>query len=111
MAIASTSVVCAVIVSDGGVLVAQRPKGTRLAGFWEFPGGKVEVGESGEDALIREIHEELACEIVIVEQGPAIEWSYAWGNICLQAFRCKLSARSPEPQALEHSALHWSRLV
>ena len=53
-------VVCvALIDEDGRVLIAQRPEGKSLAGFWEFPGGKVEMNESPETALIRELHEEL----------------------------------------------------
>ena len=53
-------VVCvALIDEDGRVLIAQRPEGKSLEGFWEFPGGKVEMNESPETALIRELHEEL----------------------------------------------------
>ncbi|MFG6083552.1 (deoxy)nucleoside triphosphate pyrophosphohydrolase [Paracoccus litorisediminis] len=52
----------ALIDRDGRVLLAQRPEGKSLAGLWEFPGGKVEPGESPEDALIRELHEELGIE-------------------------------------------------
>lgn len=52
----------ALIDRDGRVLLAQRPEGKSLAGLWEFPGGKVEPGETPEDALIRELHEELGIE-------------------------------------------------
>ena len=52
----------ALIDNDGRVLLAQRPEGKSLAGLWEFPGGKVEPGESPETALIRELHEELGIE-------------------------------------------------
>lgn len=52
----------ALIDSDGRILLAQRPEGKSLAGLWEFPGGKVEVGESPEAALIRELHEELGID-------------------------------------------------
>ena len=47
---------------DGRVLLAQRPEGKSMAGLWEFPGGKVEAGETPEDALVRELHEELGIE-------------------------------------------------
>lgn len=50
---------CALVDSDGRVLLAQRPEGKQLAGLWEFPGGKVEVGETPEETLIRELQEEL----------------------------------------------------
>jgi 8-oxo-dGTP diphosphatase len=50
---------CALLDSEGAVLIAKRPAGRPLAGLWEFPGGKVEAGEEPEEALIRELHEEL----------------------------------------------------
>jgi 8-oxo-dGTP diphosphatase len=56
---------CALIDVDGRVLIAQRPEGRSMAGLWEFPGGKVEQGERPEEALIRELHEELG--IVVKE--------------------------------------------
>ena len=52
----------ALIDPDGRVLLAQRPEGKSMAGLWEFPGGKVEAGETPEDALVRELHEELGIE-------------------------------------------------
>ncbi len=54
---------CALVDSDGRVLLAQRPPGKSMAGLWEFPGGKVEAGERPEDALIRELKEELAITV------------------------------------------------
>ena len=53
---------CALIDADGRVLLAQRPPGKTLAGLWEFPGGKVEQGETPEEALIRELREEIGIE-------------------------------------------------
>jgi len=58
-------VACALIDADNRVLLAERPKGKTLAGLWEFPGGKIEPGETPEEALIRELHEEL--EITVNE--------------------------------------------
>ena len=52
-------VACALVDADNRVLITQRPEGKALAGLWEFPGGKIEQGELPEDALIRELHEEL----------------------------------------------------
>lgn len=56
-------VACALIDVDGRVLIARRPEGKSMAGLWEFPGGKVEPGETPEDALIREMREELMIEV------------------------------------------------
>jgi 8-oxo-dGTP diphosphatase len=53
---------CALVDADGRVLIAQRPEGKTMAGLWEFPGGKVEDGESPEETLIRELREELGIE-------------------------------------------------
>jgi 8-oxo-dGTP diphosphatase len=54
---------CALIDTDSRVLIAQRPEGRSMAGLWEFPGGKVEQGERPEEALIRELHEELGINV------------------------------------------------
>jgi 8-oxo-dGTP diphosphatase len=56
-------VACALVDSDGRVLVAERPKGKPMAGLWEFPGGKIEPGETPEGSLVRELHEELAITV------------------------------------------------
>lgn len=99
-------VVCAVIEdSEGRVLACLRPQGKHLGGFWEFPGGKLDPGESPEEALARELYEELA---VHAEVGPPLTpvfWCYDAARIRLMPFRCKITAG--EPQALEHDRLLW----
>jgi 8-oxo-dGTP diphosphatase len=103
----TTHVVCAIIERNNLLLLAQRPAGKRLAGYWEFPGGKIEPGESPTDALHRELHEELGCSVIIHEVGPCVSHTYEWGNILLYPFRCRLRDESLEPSALEHAKLAW----
>jgi 8-oxo-dGTP diphosphatase len=65
---------CALIDADGRVLIAQRPEGKSMAGLWEFPGGKVDPGERPEDALIRELEEELG---IIVKEACLAPLTFA----------------------------------
>jgi len=67
-------VAAALVDSDGRVLIAQRPEGKQLAGLWEFPGGKVEPGETPETALIRELEEELG---IVVKQACLAPFVFA----------------------------------
>jgi len=99
-------VVCGVIEnSEGHILAGLRPMGKHLGGLWEFPGGKVECGESPESALIRELREELAVDIEVGSPlGPVI-WNYNERMIRLRPYYCRILAG--EPQALEHEQLHW----
>lgn len=100
-------VVCAVIVRGQQIMIARRPSGKRLVGLWEFPGGKVEPGERPEDALQRELREELGCEVQITKALPSFVHEYTWGAIELMPFVCQLSPDSAEPCPLEHEALAW----
>ena len=102
-------VVCALITREESVLLCQRADGHHLAGWWEFPGGKVEEGESAADAVRREIEEELACLIEIMEKPvlPSVEHDYPDRSLRLQGFRSRLADCSPEPCALEHAAIDW----
>jgi 8-oxo-dGTP diphosphatase len=101
--------VCAVIERDGLVLLAQRPTDKHLPLKWEFAGGKVEPGEDAPTAILREIREELGCEIVITRALPRFEYDYTRVVIEMIPFVCALAPGSAEPHAHEHVALAWVR--
>ncbi|GEP44941.1 (deoxy)nucleoside triphosphate pyrophosphohydrolase [Brevifollis gellanilyticus] len=107
----ATPVVCAIIEQDGLIMVAQRPPGKRLEGCWEFPGGKIEMDELPEEALHRELFEELGCQVEIIQTGRPVSHVYDWGSIMLHPFRCSLVEGSQQPVAYEHSALQWLPLA
>lgn len=95
----------AVILRDGLVLCAQRGPDGSLPGMWEFPGGKIEPGESPQVALCREIIEELHCEVVVGEEVATTTHEYDFGVVTLTTFYCQL--RSGDPQLTEHAELRW----
>ncbi len=100
-------VVCAIIMREGRIMLAQRPPGKKLGGMWEFPGGKVEPGESAEAALHRELAEELGCSVRVTKTLAPFVHAYDWGSIELIPFVCELAAESAEPHPHEHTALVW----
>jgi 8-oxo-dGTP diphosphatase len=100
-------VVCAMIMRDERVMIARRPPDKRLGGLWEFPGGKVEQGESAEAALHRELHEELGCTVCITQTLAPFVHEYPWGSIELIPFLCELTTGSAAPHPHEHTALAW----
>jgi 8-oxo-dGTP diphosphatase len=100
-------VACAVIERAGHVLIAQRPAGKHLALKWEFPGGKIEPGELPAAALVRELREELGCEVEILRAPPSVTHDYGAVVIELFPFVCRLAPDSPEPHAREHLAVRW----
>ncbi|HUJ43994.1 MAG TPA: (deoxy)nucleoside triphosphate pyrophosphohydrolase [Opitutaceae bacterium] len=102
-------VVCALIVRDGRILLARRPAHKHLALKWEFPGGKVDAGEAAEAALVREIREELACDITIVRALPRVVHTYDRITIEMIPFVCRLAPGSAEPRPTEHVAILWAR--
>lgn len=99
------NVVGAVIVRNGKILCAQRGEGKSLAGFWEFPGGKIEVHETAREALHREIEEELLCEVEVADEICASSYDYDFGTVTLTSFICHLL--SGTPQLTEHQAIRW----
>lgn len=98
-------VVCAVVVREGKAMLCRRPAGAHLAGQWEFPGGKVDPGESGREALAREIWEELRCTIDVGEALAPVEHTYPEVAIRLRPFLCALTGG--EPQAHVHEEVGW----
>lgn len=98
-------VVGAVIVRDGLVLCAQRGASGDQAGLWEFPGGKVESSEAPSAALVREIREELGCEIRVGAEITTTTHEYEAVVVRLTTFFCELVGG--EPWAHEHQAVRW----
>ncbi len=100
-------VACAIIEGPEGVLCAQRSASMSLPLVWEFPGGKIEAGETAEGALLREIREELQVDIIIERALPPADHSYVEGRVIrLFPFVCRL-ADDALPVPREHAALRW----
>ena len=99
------NVVAAAIERDGKIFCAQRPEGKSLGGFWEFPGGKLEIGESPEQALVREIKEELNSEIEIISYINEASYDYDFGTVVMKTYHAKLISGNLE--LLEHQNSTW----
>lgn len=97
-------VVGAVIVDNGTVYCTQRGSGA-LAGKWEFPGGKLEDGESPEQALAREIEEELSCQVDVGDHIVTTRHEYDFATVVLTTYYCTL--RSGRPTLSEHQEDAW----
>lgn len=102
-------VACALVDADRRVLIAQRPAGKTLAGLWEFPGGKLEAGESPELALVRELREELGIETREACLAPLTFASHAYENfhLLMPLYVCR--KWQGQPQSREGQALKWVR--
>jgi len=83
-------VTAAIIFDEEKVLITRRPNDKRHPGLWEFPGGKIEPGEGPEEALCREIREELAAEVRVAEIFEVVFYRYDWGPVLILAYRCQL---------------------
>jgi 8-oxo-dGTP diphosphatase len=106
MTVSTVDVVAAVIErSDGAFLLAQRPAGKVYAGYWEFPGGKVEVGEQFSDALSRELDEELG--IHVQRAFPWITRVYAYPHATVNLHFMRVTQWQGEPQSKEGQSLSW----
>lgn len=98
------NVVAAIIEKDGRIFATQRGYGA-YKDWWEFPGGKIEAGETPEEALIREIREELRAEIEVGELFRTVEYDYPEFHMIMQCFLCELI--SDEIELVEHEAARW----
>ena len=96
-------VVAAIIIRDGKVFASQRGYG-QWQGWWEFPGGKIEAGECPQEALVREIREELEAEIQVGELIETIEWDYPDFHLTMHCFVCSLVSESMHLNEHEDSA-------
>jgi mutator protein MutT len=103
---ATVIVAAAVIrrVDDGRILISRRPRATHLGGLWEFPGGKVERGESLEDALVREVEEELGVKISVGKRILEQMHTYANRRVHLHFFECRIVGGEPRARSVESFA-------
>lgn len=100
----TVEVVAAIIKRDGKILATQRGYGD-LEGGWEFPGGKVEPGETPEDAIVREIEEELRASIVVDSHLTTVEHDYEKFHLSMRCYVCLLT--SEDVVLTEHHAARW----
>ncbi len=99
-------VVAAVIFHEGKLYATQRGYGA-WRDYWEFPGGKIEPGETPEEALAREIREELDIGISVLGFLCSVEYDYPEFHLSMRCFRCRID--TGEPKLLEHEAARWLR--
>ena len=97
-------VVAAIIIKNGQVFATQRGYG-EWKGWWEFPGGKMEPGESPQEALKREIREELDAEITVGQLLETVEWDYPAYHLTMHCFVCRLISK--DRRLNEHEAAAW----
>jgi len=109
MSLAKYSVVAGIYKKDGKILMGRRhDREGRFAGFWEFPGGKIEAGESDEQALCREFQEELETEVISSEHFKTVSWEYPDRVIELKFFMVELADVDVSRTDLSaHSELKW----
>src|ERR1700679_342418 len=101
-------VAIAVVKKGGKILICQRKEGDTLGGFWEFPGGKCETGESLEMCLERELMEEVAITVKIVQELTPIRHHYAHAQVTLHPFVCEHVEGEPMP--IESQRVEWVKV-
>ena len=99
------NVVGAIIFSDNKILCAQRSEEMSLPLMWEFPGGKIEKNETEKDALIREIREEMKCDLIVGDKVITTEHEYDFGIVRLTTYKCTLNKELPT--LTEHKSIEW----
>lgn len=98
-------VTAAIICKEGRVLICQRPADKRCGLLWEFPGGKLEEGETGEQCIRRECREELTAELAEIRPFAEVVYEYPGYAVHIQFYTAKLAAG--EPVRREHAAFRW----
>ena len=105
MLVKAINVVAGIIYKENKILLCRRKEGKSQAGFWEFPGGKVEKNESKQDALLREIKEELGIEIKVKDFYAQTPYSYPTFNIVLWVYTCEYESGEIKPT--DHDQFKW----
>ena len=100
-------VVIGIVLRNGTLLISQRPDQGPLGGLWEFPGGKLEPGESIEHCLARELLEELAVQVSVLEPLPIVEHDYPAVHVRLHPYLCQHLCGEPQPLASQQ--VRWVR--
>lgn len=106
------TVLCAagVLKKDQSLLIAQRPEGKSFAGWWEFPGGKIEAQETPEEAVARELHEELGIIIETQKLQKVLDITYEYPNFYLSMPTFLCESWENDPQGCEGQILQWVTL-
>jgi mutator protein MutT len=99
-----------VLIRDAAVLITRRRDDDRFAGYWEFPGGKLEAGETLEQCVVRELWEEVQLRVVPLEALPVVEHAYPSGTVRLRPFLCRDADPSrPQANLLGVAEARWVR--
>ena len=98
-------VVAGILVRDGKIMISRRPAGAHMGMKWEFPGGKIEAGETPQQAVVREIREELDATVRVGDLIDTIEYDYPAFHLSMDCFWCEVA--SGELKLLEAEAARW----